>query len=76
MLNLPEWYDAGAYWIQNNPGTPFGEALCCDALHHTLVMNRSRMLRHPCCMFTDRVLSSRCHMSNSLCSTPLRLNDG
>ena len=26
VLNLPEWYDAGAVWIQNNPGTPFGKA--------------------------------------------------
>ena len=25
VLNLPEWYDAGEYWIKSNPNTPFGE---------------------------------------------------
>ena len=33
VLNVPEWYDAGAYWIQNNPGTPFGENHCPHVLH-------------------------------------------
>ena len=45
VLNLPEWYDAGAYWIQNNPGTPFGEAPCCSAVGHALALNACRSMR-------------------------------
>ena len=25
VLNVPEWYEAGSVWVQNNPGFPFGE---------------------------------------------------
>ena len=24
VVNIPQWYDAGSVWVQNNPNFPFG----------------------------------------------------